>query len=229
MPVDYSKGQIYKIWSPSTDLTYYGSTTQPLSKRMVEHRSNAKKFDEGKRTYKMSSYHVLEAGDARILRIERFPCIDKFDLETREAFYIKNNECVNKFVPQRTKAEYYVDNKEMISEWHRTHYINNKAAIDAKHREYYANNREAESARGRLYRANNQEAERARARLYHANNRDAISVKKKQYRAENQARIKAPTNCECGGRYKHQSKSTHFKTKRHIEFFSHPMRALFAQ
>ena len=126
MPINYENGQIYKIWSPSTDLTYYGSTTQPLSKRMVQHRTNAKRIDEGKTQHKVSSYYVLETGDARILRVERFPCIDKFDLETREGFYIKNNECVNKVVPRRTVAEWYIDNK---------------ATIDAKHREYYANNR----------------------------------------------------------------------------------------
>lgn len=41
---DYSKGKIYKIWSPSTGLTYIGSTIQTLSNRLSGHRVKHKLY-----------------------------------------------------------------------------------------------------------------------------------------------------------------------------------------
>ncbi len=40
-----------------------------------------------------------------------------------------------------------------------------------------------------------------------------------QYRQKNDETIKKLTNCECGGKYKHQSRSTHFKTNKHTSYF----------
>ena len=42
--VDYSKGKIYKIWDNLYTICYVGSTTQPLSKRMVKHRCDYKRY-----------------------------------------------------------------------------------------------------------------------------------------------------------------------------------------
>ena len=42
--VDYGNGKVYKIVCNNTGKVYIGSTTQPLSKRLVAHRLDYKKY-----------------------------------------------------------------------------------------------------------------------------------------------------------------------------------------
>ena len=107
--VNYANSKIYKITCNVTGLTYYGSTVNPISKRMGVHRSNFK-YDTGS----CKSTLVLVGGDYDYALVEKFPCDDKTELHKRERFYIETNECVNKQVPTRTKFEWYSDNKEKI-------------------------------------------------------------------------------------------------------------------
>lgn len=111
----YSNSKIYKIWSPSRDdLVYYGSTYQSLSQRMAIHRNDYRKFKRGKFS-KVSSFKIFEeCDDSRIELVENYPCSNKEELNSREGYYIRNNNCVNKVVPCRTQKEYYLDNKDKI-------------------------------------------------------------------------------------------------------------------
>jgi len=55
---NYQNSKIYKVWSPQTDEVYIGSTTQPLSKRMVQHRTDYKT------NRSRSSANIIKFGDA---------------------------------------------------------------------------------------------------------------------------------------------------------------------
>ena len=46
MPIDYSKGKIYKIVNDIDNMVYIGSTTLSLNKRMAYHRGTMKKHKE---------------------------------------------------------------------------------------------------------------------------------------------------------------------------------------
>ena len=105
--VNYANGKIYKIWSPGSGLTYYGSTCSTLRDRMYKHKHNAKRENARER-----SNLVLACEDFRIDLVEEFPCENKQQLLRREGEYIKNNDCVNRVTPGRTNAEYYMDTKE---------------------------------------------------------------------------------------------------------------------
>ena len=83
---DYSNGKIYKIHSYQTDLVYYGSTTDTLCRRFSGHKTSMKM---GNNT---SSKQILEYNDAIITLIELFPCNSRSELESRERFYIENNQ-----------------------------------------------------------------------------------------------------------------------------------------
>ena len=48
--------------------------------------------------------------------------------------------------------------------------------------------------------------------------KDTINEKKKQYYRANEELFKTPINCECGKSYTRQNKSSHTKSKFHIEF-----------
>lgn len=89
---DYSQSKIYKIYSDDTDLIYYGSTVQPLSKRLYSHKTkcNSKK-------YRSCSCKVIfeQSDNVKIVLVESFPCKTKEELHQRELYYIQNNRCVN--------------------------------------------------------------------------------------------------------------------------------------
>lgn len=124
---DYKQSKIYKITSNTNGLTYYGSTTRELSTRMKEHKKE-KKIKE------CSSRLVINGGDAQIVLVETFACNNKKELHTREAYYIRNNPCVNKSIPGRTDKQYRIDNKEMLFNIHRVWYEKNKTDILARRR-----------------------------------------------------------------------------------------------
>ena len=85
---NYQQGKIYSIRSRSRpELIYIGSTTQPLSKRMVGHRAPSSKC---------SSKEIVDVGDSYIELIENFPCADKYELCARENRHMRALECVNK-------------------------------------------------------------------------------------------------------------------------------------
>jgi hypothetical protein len=86
---DYQSGKIYKIHSFQTDLVYYGSTTVRLCNRFSGHKTDMKR---GRGT---SAKQILEYDDAVITLVELFPCDSRSELESRERFYIENNQCVN--------------------------------------------------------------------------------------------------------------------------------------
>jgi hypothetical protein len=107
---DYQKAKIYKLWSPSKNLVYYGSTIQTISQRLADHI----KLHNGKKQ-KITASLVLDCEDYKMELIEEYPCNNRRQLERREGEYIKNNNCVNKVVAGRTEKEYSKDNKEKIS------------------------------------------------------------------------------------------------------------------
>jgi len=149
--VNYQNGKIYQIRSIEGDLTYYGSTTNPLCKRMTKHRSNYKAFQAGKFA-RITSFDVLAFDDAQITLVELAPCNTKEELTAIERRYIEANPCVNKYIPGQTRAEYRVNNKEKIAE-------------------YYQKN-----------------AEKAKEKF----------------------------DCQCGGKFTHANRATHFRSIKHV-------------
>ena len=127
---DLSKCKIYKITSLNNpEMVYYGHTCQPLSRRFATHKSS----------YNTStSKIIIEKGDAIILLIEDYPCETENQATSREAFYVLNNPCVNKYIPGRTQQEYYEANKEKF----KAHYENNKEEILIHKKEYRDSHKE---------------------------------------------------------------------------------------
>lgn len=95
------KGLIYKI--EGYGLVYYGSTIQPLYERKANHKSQYNNRDKG-RNY-CSSWLIFEKGDDwTIEKIEDVEFEDIDELRLREAYYQKNNDCVN-ITKLKTKDE----------------------------------------------------------------------------------------------------------------------------
>jgi adenylate kinase family enzyme len=126
---NYRMSKIYKIESDIGGVTYYGSTTKPkLSGRLAEHKASYKRYLAGKSTY-VTSFEVLQHGDARIVLVQNCPCDNKDELSAFESYYIRNRDCVNKYIPDRDQREYYQDNKERLLEYQTEYHEQNRERI----------------------------------------------------------------------------------------------------
>lgn len=127
MPVDYSKGRIYRIYSPShiEEGQYIGSTCRPLSSRMGEHKWNYRQYLAGTRR-ELRLYKILQHEDARIELIEEFPCENREQLCKREGEILRTAmNCVNTNTAGRSRDEWRKDNHEKLlcqmRHYNRTH------------------------------------------------------------------------------------------------------------
>ena len=98
----YKQGKIYRIVDVGYNKCYYGSTTQNLSSRMSQHRAHYRRYQKIKGCTNVSVYTIFiefDMANCKIELVELCPCSNKLELESREGYYIKNNECVNKVIP----------------------------------------------------------------------------------------------------------------------------------
>ncbi len=115
---NYQLGKIYKIVCNLTGKVYYGSTCEPtLARRLAKHVNSFNCFKNGKTNF-VSSFSIIENNNYFIVLVEKYACNDKMELQQRERFYIENNDCINKNIPNRKIKEYYQDNKDKILEYH---------------------------------------------------------------------------------------------------------------
>jgi hypothetical protein len=189
----YSKGKIYKIVDKGYNKTYIGSTVQTLSNRMSQHRTDYQDHRSGTRRVYTSSYVLFDeygVENCKIELIELFPCGSKMELHKREGHHIKNSECINKFVPGRTKAEYRDDKREIINQKATTRYHDN---IDE------------ERKRNLLNYEKHKEARINKQKMYYQSHKDII---KEQHSRK--------ITCDvCGSCICSAEKRRHERTKRH--------------
>ncbi len=102
--INYSLGKVYKI--VGNGKIYVGSTCEPLlCRRLAGHRGSYKLFQNGKGGY-VSSYNTLSDPECYIELLEVFPCESKDQLHKCERKWIESLDCVNRYIPTRTKSEY---------------------------------------------------------------------------------------------------------------------------
>ena len=137
MVLEYAR--IYKINS-TNGLVYYGSTTQKyLCNRLSCHKTKAKNIEKAPR----SRLLFADGAIVTITSVEDLPdCTDKYELQARERWHIENNECVNKFIPGRTKKEWEEANKEKIAQQTKEWYEEHKQKRAQQTKEYHQKHKE---------------------------------------------------------------------------------------
>ena len=173
----YQNGKIYKLVDNTTGYEYYGSTIQDLKTRKGQHKSLYKLYLENTKSSKCSSFKIIQNNNYEIYLVENFPCNSKSELEAREGYYIKNNNCVNKCIPGRTKKEWRKYNKEYRKEYFNQYYINNKEKLKEVNKQYRINNKE----KFKQYRIKNKEKMKEYRKQYREKNQHIIKIKRKEY------------------------------------------------
>ena len=133
MPTDYQHGKIYKLFSPSKGLVYYGSTTESLASRLAKHTYRFRNPNKYKGI--QNSNKVIECLDYKIELVKDFPCNNRQQLEREEGEYIKANECINRCIAGRTWSEYYADNADKLKEYAKKYREAKKRGETAPHAE----------------------------------------------------------------------------------------------
>jgi hypothetical protein len=142
--MNYSLGKVYIIEPvgdhPVQDI-YIGSTCQPrLAMRLANHHSKYKRWLLGK-TNNVSSFKLFDTygfENCQIVLIESVNCNSKDELTSREAFHIRNSQCVNKYIPLRTNKEYYLDNRNVKLSYQKKYNNDNREVILAYTKIYNA-------------------------------------------------------------------------------------------
>lgn len=115
---NYQQSKIYSIKCFTTNQQYIGATTKPfLYQRLREHVYAFKCFLNHKGGY-CTSFEIIKHDNFKIELMENCPCHCVEELSNREKFYIKTLECINKKIPNRTIAEYYIDNITKYKEYY---------------------------------------------------------------------------------------------------------------
>ena len=185
----FNKSMIYTIRSPHTDKYYIGSTTQILCKRFVDHKTHYKRYLKGN-VHLVTSFKIIELGDAYIELLEEINCENRNQLEKREGVLIREHKanCVNHYIPGRTDREYRLDNLEKTKQY----YIDNADKIKEyrldnleKTKQYYIDNADKIKEQTKQYKLINAD----KIKDYYKNNLDKIKEQKKQHYAENKDKI----------------------------------------
>jgi len=201
--VNYQNGKIYKIESNIGDMVYYGSTTkQYLSQRMDTHRGHYKHWLNGDGNFTTSFKLFEEYGikNCQIILVESYSCNNKDELKTREAHYIKNFECVNKCVPNRTSKEWRQDNKETIKEYMDEYRHVNNDKITKQQKKYYESNKESINIKHKEW----VDINREKVRDYDKKRYDNL--------------LKEKFTCECGAILSKGAKFKHVKRRQHLKY-----------
>ena len=164
----YQNGKIYKITDIGYNKCYIGSTTEELNQRMARHRTDYKRFLNGKNRH-TRSYDIFDeygVENCKIELVEYFKCDTLQQLQRKEGEHIKNTECVNKNIAGRTIKEWWKDNKNKMQLYQKEYYKANKNKI----KEYYEANKNKINKRFKEYYKNNKQY----FKEYYENNKNKI-------------------------------------------------------
>ena len=186
----FNKSLLYTIRSPHTDKYYIGSTTQILCKRFGDHKRHYNQYLNGKDHF-ITSYKIIELGDAYIELLEEINCENRNQLEKREGELIREHkaDCVNQCIAGRTRKEYYEENNDKILEKKKQYRIDNFEKVQASDKKFYYNNIEKMKEKHDNYYKTNSNKIKERQREYNLINKEKINEKQREYTLINKEKI----------------------------------------
>ena len=189
----YQNSKIYKILNTVTDDVYIGSTTQPLSKRMVDHRASCKS-DKVFHLQLHKKMHEIGVENFYIELLEEYPCENVEQLRKREGERIREFSTLNRYVAGRSEQEYREQNKEKRAQTNKEWREKNHEQLLVKKKVYYDKTRDDRVAT---------------SKRYYEEHKDEIKEKSK-----------VKVLCVCGVECRKSDIRRHERSKRHIEFMS---------
>ena len=177
-------GTVYKI--EIGEKIYIGSTIQKLCKRQSLHNFILR---ENKQTYKLYE-------ECRINNIKKIICIP---LETKEIeddleIRLLEQEYIDKLKPTINSQLAYtgLTREEYIKDY----YINNKEKLTEKSKEYYEKNKQTVLEKQRKYGKEHNEKSKERNKIYRNNNKDKVKEYFTDYYKKNKDKVLEKVKCD---------------------------------
>ena len=232
VPIDYSKSVIYKIQhKEEIHLLYIGSTSN-FRTRKNTHKCECS--NPNQKNYNLKKNIMIRDFGGwemfNIIQIKEFPCNNKRELEKEEDnILIETHAIMNTnraFVSDEEKKKnsiefskkYYEKNKDKIKKYNKEYSKNNKDKINENSR----NRRKQNPEKFKEVYEKNKDKINENARNRRKQNPEKFKELDKNNRLKNLEKIKEVRSiqytCICGGCYKSNHKSTHLKTKKHLDF-----------
>jgi hypothetical protein len=207
--IDYSTTVIYKIVCNDLAITdlYVGHTTNFRNRKSCHKYSCSNETNE---KYTMDFYKTIRDNGGwfnwSMLQIEAFPCANGNEAKARERYWIEElNAKLNISIPNRSKPEWYEQNKDRLNDQKKEYKKINKDKIKQQNAEYMAKNKD-------------------KIKQQNAKYRELNTDKIRENRNKNKDKYKESTmkqyNCECGSTCKMGNRSDHFKSKKHLAFIA---------
>jgi len=159
--------------------------------RLAQHKSAYTQWVKNGKRY-MSSYELFKVGMPIIELIETYPCKSKDELHAREGYYIRETDCVNKYIAGQTAAEYYIANKDKRNEYNKGYYQENQPRICEQKKGYRLENQAKICEQKKGYRLENQAKISDQKKGYREANK-AILLEKGRLRSESMKRVERLT------------------------------------
>ena len=141
--IDYNKTIIYKLVCNDVNIPdcYVGHTTD-FTRRKLKHKTCCNNIN-GKK-YNLNVYSFIRDNDNwSMVVIEQYKCNNSIEAKQKERYYIELLKAsLNSNIPTRTPQEYYIDNKETITEQQKQYYDNNKDKLIEYQKQYNNNNKD---------------------------------------------------------------------------------------
>jgi hypothetical protein len=136
IPIDYANTVIYKIVSNHLTIldSYVGHTTD-FKSRKSNHKLTCNNERAGRHNLKVYKFIRENGGwdSFSMVLIENYPCKDTHEASSRERYWYETlNAQLNAIYPQRSRAEYLEDNKDVIRQQRQGYYETHKVA-NSKH------------------------------------------------------------------------------------------------
>jgi hypothetical protein len=150
---------------------------------MSRHRAKYREARQTNSNYSCTAFNLFDTygvENCKIELVEMYPCESKEELRKREGFWIKQETCVNKRIAGRTKAEYYLENKDSIQEQRKVYRQLNQEQIRAQKKEYKSANSQKIRESSKQYWLDNIDRIKDRRKVYYRENLEKINAKNKE-------------------------------------------------
>jgi len=192
VPTDYTKTIIYKLVHKEdfdNANIYIGSTTN-FRQRKGAHKNCCN--NENDKKYNQKNYQSIRNNGGwnewNMIEIEKYPCNDKREAETKEESWrihfnaVLNSKACCSLTNNKTEynKKYSENNKQKITEYSKDYRDNNKEKIVEKDKKYRDNNKVKIAENNKKYRDNNKEKYKEYAQL----NKEKINKQRRERNAK---------------------------------------------
>lgn len=211
--MDYSKTHFYKIVCKDLNIKdcYVGHTLN-FKNRKSAHKNLC--YNCNSADYEKKLYQFIRANGGwehfDMILIDTLNMENNLEARRQERKYIEElNATINNRLPFNELKDWLNENKERLKEYKADYYINNKDVISEKAKVYRQNMPDEVKQNRKM----------ACKKHYYANKEKKAEYTKEHYK-QNIEKLKSKIECDCGSSYSFFNKSRHLKTEKHQNYLA---------